>query len=81
MVTQAHGLSLPLVTAFVNQHGESTAFSVYGGSVYLYGPKLGVTYSLKLVKLTTDATNIKAYFDSTSGDKTAHIRFYCLEEI
>lgn len=82
IITQAHGLSFtPLVTAFVNDEGD--VYPVNGGSIYLAGPKLNTTYTTKLTKITTDATNIKFYFDSRSygADRTVYIRYFCLEII
>lgn len=81
-VVQAHGLPfVPLVVAFVREGTETGVYTVNGGNVYLYGVKTGITYSTKLVKVKADATNIKFYFDSTSGDKTVHIKYFCIEAI
>lgn len=82
IITQAHGLSFtPLVTAFVNDNGD--VYPANGGSIYLASTKLNTTYNTKLVKITTDATNIKFYFDSRAygADRTVYIRYFCLEVI
>jgi len=83
VVTQAHGLPFaPVTTAKVRKEGETQVFTVNGGNIYIYGPKTGIIYDIKLTKIVTDATNIKFYFSTfTSGDKTVHIRYKCLDSI
>lgn len=82
-VTQAHGLEFtPLVTAFCNDDATQV-YPCGGGSIYLAGAKVATTYTTKLVKIKTDATNIKFYFDTRAygADKTVNIRYFCLEAI
>ena len=82
-VVQAHGLEFtPLVTAFCNDDATQV-YPCGGGSLYIYGAKSATTYTTKLVKIKSDATNIKFYFDSRAygADKTVHIRYFCLEAI
>jgi len=81
-VTVAHGLDfIPLVMAKCNKDGATSVFPEGGGNILSYGVKAGVSYDLQLTKIISDATNIKFYFTSTSGDKTVHIRYKCLETI
>jgi len=72
----------PLVTAFARESGYSQAFPPNTINISTWGPKAGLIGSgLKFVSVAADATNMIFKFDNSGGEKTAYVRYYCLEGI